>query len=463
MTIAQATGVTFTYRGADHPSINGANLTISQGTVTLLCGASGSGKTTALRLFNGLIPHFHDGDLTGNVTVDDIDVARVDLSELAHHCSTVFQNPRTQFYTTHVRQELAFGPENLGRDPQEICARIDEVAAELGIADLLESRVTQLSGGQMQRVACAVAMCNNTSMIVFDEPTANLSADVIDQLATLIARLKADGHTIIIAEHRLSFLSGIADRVYCFDKGKIALTATGEEFYATPEAERKHLGLRSLVPVPIPQLPPPAGNGLTIDNLTFAYRHGNTVLNINHVLFPSGRITALLGPCGSGKSTLARIVCGLEKAKHASITLGGQKFASRDAYLVMQDPTRQLFSDTVIDEVTLGTTKAEKQHIDAHAILEELDLADHESDHPQALSGGQRQRLVIATALAANKKVYIFDEPTSGVGYKHLVAISRVMRKLADTGAVVIVITHDAELVTEVADHSVRLDQINAC
>ena len=276
MTTAQATGVTFTYRGADHPSINDVTITITPGTVTLLCGASGSGKTTALRLFNGLIPHFHDGDFTGSVTVDDIDVARVDLSELAHHCSTVFQNPRTQFYTTHVRQELAFGPENLGRDPQEICARIDEVAAELGIADLLESRVTQLSGGQMQRVACAVAMCNNTSLIVFDEPTANLSADVIDQLATLIARLKADGHTIIIAEHRLSFLSGIADRVYCFDKGNIALTATGEEFYATSDEERKQLGLRSLVPVPMPQLPEPAEDGLEISNLTFAYRHGNT-------------------------------------------------------------------------------------------------------------------------------------------------------------------------------------------
>jgi len=103
-------------------------------------------RTTAI---NGLIPHFHDGDLTGNVTVDDIDVAQTDLPRLAHHCSTVFQNPRTQFYTTHVRQELAFGPENLGRDPQEICARIDEVAAELGIVDLLESRVTQLSGGQI--------------------------------------------------------------------------------------------------------------------------------------------------------------------------------------------------------------------------------------------------------------------------------------------------------------------------
>ena len=146
MTTAQATGVTFTYRGADHPSINDATITITPGTVTLLCGASGSGKTTALRLFNGLIPHFHDGDLTGSVTVDDIDVAQTDLPRLAHHCSTVFQNPRTQFYTTHVRQELAFGPENLGRDPQKICARIDEVAAELGIADLLESRVTQLSG-----------------------------------------------------------------------------------------------------------------------------------------------------------------------------------------------------------------------------------------------------------------------------------------------------------------------------
>ncbi|OKL53654.1 ABC transporter [Bowdeniella nasicola] len=457
MISAVAKDVTFTYRGAKRCSLEGINVHAAEGEVTLLCGASGSGKTSALRLFNGLIPSFHDGELSGRVRVGDLDVPRTPLGELAEVCATVFQNPRTQFYTTHVIQELAFGLENLGRDPAQIRERIRNVATQVRVEHLLEKRCSRLSGGQMQLVACAVALCATTPLIVFDEPTANLDDESIHALRHLIELLKAEGHTIVVAEHRLSFLAGIADRAYVFDKGRIVRQCNGEEFFSISDAERRELGLRSLACLPGAEKPAPTGPGLLIENLAFGYRRREPVLDIDHMLFPAGRVTALTGENGAGKTTLARLICGLERTRHGRMMLGDKPLKRGDAYLIMQDPTRQLFADTVVDEVTLGLKKRERAEADSMTLLEQLDLADHASDHPQALSGGQRQRLVIATAQAARRKIYIFDEPTSGVGYRHLKAISHTMRHLADSGAVVIVITHDQELIEEAADHVNRL------
>ncbi|WP_124054603.1 ABC transporter ATP-binding protein [Arcanobacterium ihumii] len=461
---ASAKDVTFTYRGSSAPSLTNISITAKPGQVTLLCGGSGSGKTTVLRLFNGLVPHFHAGELEGSVRIESQSVPHSNFSALATSCATVFQNPRTQFYTTEVKQELAFGSENLGIEPQIIIDRINHVATKLSITPLLPRLVWQLSGGQMQRVACAAALCNDTPVIIFDEPTANLSADAIDDLANLIAALKADGHTVIIAEHRVNFISGLVDDVYCFKAGKIVAHKCGNDFYNMTDAERKELGLRSLTPVLIDQqlhVPSqPKSKGLHIEGLRFEYQRNKPVLDIADLCFPTGKVTALTGTNGAGKTTLARIICGLEKAKTGSIKLNGKRFSPKDAYIIMQDPTRQLFSDTVRDEVTLGMSKEAKEKVNVKALLEQLDLAEHQSNHPQSLSGGQRQRLVIATALAAHKLVYIFDEPTSGVGYNHLISISQVMRQLADNGAVVIVITHDAELINEAADSVVKLDPL---
>ena len=199
------------------------------------------------------------------------------------------------------------------------------------------------------------------------------------------------------------------------------------------------------------------GPGLKVKDLRFSYRGGPAVLDIDELDFPAGRISALVGPNGAGKTTLARVVCGLESAD--TVLLDGKKLgaAARRAasYIVMQDVSRQLFAESVEQEVGLGLGE-----VDAAVLLEAVGLAGLEERHPQSLSGGQRQRLVIASALARRPRVCVFDEPTSGVGREHLLAIAGLMRQMANDGVVVIVITHDDELVEACADRVVALPRI---
>ena len=434
------------------------SLTCHPGTITLICGASGSGKSTALRLVNGLVPHFDEGQLTGEVTVQGESIADAPLPDLGKHSETVFQNPRSQFFTSEVMTELAFRGENWGLDPATIIAQATTAARAVGIEDLLGERLDQLSGGQLQKVACAQALTPGAAILLFDEPTSNLSPEAIDDFANLLATLKAQGHTIVVAEHRLYFLQHLADQVVIMADGRITHHLSGEGFYTLDEAQRLALGLRTLHDPRAAHGParPEVTDGLELNQVRYAYP-GKPVLNIDHAVFAAGKITALTGENGVGKSTLARLICGLAKAEKGSgITLHGQPLTTgkrlANTALVMQDVHRQLFADSVLGEVMIGRD-GEQDEVKAKQVLDELGLGDTLDRHPLALSGGQKQRLVVASAVVADKAVYLFDEPTSGVDYRHLLGISQQMRRLADNGAVVIVITHDPELVATCADH----------
>lgn len=433
------------------------SFTCDPGTITLICGASGSGKSTVLRVINGLIPHFNEGELTGTVRVKGTSIPDAPIEDLGQESETVFQNPRSQFFTSEVLSELAFREENWGEDPQVILEKVQAAAQAVGIEDLLDARLDQLSGGQLQKVACAQALAPGTTVLLFDEPTSNLSPEAIDGFAKLLGQLKAQGHTIVVAEHRLYCLNGLADQVIIMADGRITHQLHGDAFYAVDDQTRRDLGLRTLHDPrfePGPARPQP-GEGLGIEQLRFAYaRH--PVLRIDHVVFSAGKITALTGENGVGKSTLARIICGLTKAeKGGTITLNGQPLSSAkrlaSTALVMQDVHRQLFADSVLGEVMIGRD-GEQDETNAKQVLEELGLGTTLDRHPLALSGGQKQRLVVASAVVAHKAIYLFDEPTSGVDYRHLQGISNQMRRLADQGAVVIVITHDPELIATCAD-----------
>lgn len=457
--------VTFRYSsGPDEiptgTGIDDVSFTAGPGTVTLLCGPSGSGKTTALRLLNGLIPHFHHGELTGRATVDGFDVAAGSLDDVVGRSATVFQNPRTQFFTPTVMGDLAFGPENTGTPPEEIRRRIASAAAATGTEDLLDRSLRELSGGELQRVACASALVSGARTVLFDEPTSNLSPAGIEQLGDVIAGLKASGHTIVIAEHRLSFLRDLADRVVLLRDGRVTGTFDGAEFFAMPDARRREAGLRSLRPVTAQAPPPPrdaGGKGISLRGVRF-HRGRRGILDIDRLHFPAGSVTAVTGPNGIGKTTLARLLCGLETPDKGGDILvdgtpAGTRRLRREGYVVMQDTGRQLFSESVAGEILLGLDPERRRGLDVDAVLAEFDLAHLGDRHPLSLSGGQRQRLVIASASVQDKRVHILDEPTSGVGLEHLTTIAGHMRRMADAGAAVIVITHDAELIDACADY----------
>ncbi|MDO4606125.1 MAG: energy-coupling factor ABC transporter ATP-binding protein [Bowdeniella nasicola] len=462
------------------------NLTIPTGSVTLLVGASGSGKSTLLRTFNGLIPHFYESTLTGTIEVFGQTVAEQPLHDAGRTSAMIFQNPRTQFFTSYVDTEMAFSLENYGVDPAQIRSRIATAATQAGVTHLLDRKLDTLSGGELQRVACACALVADVDLLLFDEPTSNLSPRAVGEFAQLVANLKRLGKTLVIAEHRLHPFKPSVDRVYRVAAGQIVEEFDGAAFFGLADTERRARGLRSLTQIEpgancTPEVPTalaakataPAATttpdsapmphslaaGLTVENLRFAYPDGPRILDLPELTFPAGVVTAIAGENGVGKTTLARLICGLEKLPPAAtITLDGTRLRAkarlRRCGMVMQDVRRQLFSASAAEEVRLGLQLSDD---DVRQLLARLDLAELADRHPLSLSGGQAQRLVVAALVAAGDDVVIFDEPTSGVDYEHLCLIADLLRELARQGRVVVVITHDAELIDSCADHIITL------
>jgi len=216
--------VTWTYPNADAPSLRDLELHVAAGEFVVLCGASGSGKSTALRLMNGLIPHFHEeGVLQGAVAVAGLTTSAVEPDEIGRRTGTVLQHPRRQFFADTAREELAFAMENFGLPPERIRARVAESAAALAAVLPIEQRLQHLSGGQQQQVAIAASTAHRPAVLLLDEPSSNLSADAVRRLVAALAEHKAQGTTIVVAEHRLRYLEGLLDRVVVMRDGAIDL------------------------------------------------------------------------------------------------------------------------------------------------------------------------------------------------------------------------------------------------
>lgn len=477
--------------------ITNLNLTIQPGESVLICGGSGSGKSSVIRLLNGLIPKYHEGTLTGQVVHTSTNgnehiISHEELFETGRFTATVFQNPRTQFFTTNVTSELAFACENYGMDPQEIKDRMMRVVDEINISHLLGKNLFHISGGEKQRVACGCSMMSEPDLYLFDEPTSNLSPQAIDEFREVYASLRRKGATLVVAEHRLYFLRGLVDRVIIMTDGRIEREMTGDEFWALSDDERSQYGLRGLTAPQEPELPTIVANGQTtelshvlaasttsdnagpadnplepavleIRNLQFSYGK-KLVLDIPELRLPAGKIIVVAGPNGAGKSTFASVLTGLEKAR-GTISYRGEKLTPKKrlahSYMVMQDVHRQLFGTTVRGEVTVDSAASSVDLAQVDDLLKEFDLLQLADRHPMSLSGGQKQRVVIATAKACQKDIVVFDEPSSGLDYQHMVAIAHTLRELAAHGKVVLVITHDYELMNLCGDLILHLNKLS--
>ena len=464
---------TWTYPHAATPSVAHLTLQIGTGELVVLCGASGSGKSTALRLMNGLLPHFHDsGTLTGTVVVHGMRTTDVPLDAIGAVTGTVLQHPRRQFFTDSVPAEIAFALENLGHPPALIRTQVHHTLRELEACVPVEQPLTHLSGGQQQQVAIAAAIAHDPAVLLLDEPSANLSPDAVENLASTLAALKQRGITIVVAEHRLRYLKGLADRVVLMRHGSVSQEWSAEEFRSVSDADLAHEGLRGRIRTPrLPELPAAGGSvphpgtraedggaGLVVTDLRCRLG-ARTVLDLEQVCFPAGSVTAVRGSNGAGKSTLARIVTGLQRAS-GRLQLDGcslsRRARQRASALVMQDVQRQLFTETVAAEVELAALGMSPKP-DPQIMLAALDLDQLADRHPLSLSGGEQQRLVVAAVRASERRIVVFDEPSSGVDRRHLQSIADQIRQVAAGGAVVLLISHDDDLLGLAADHQLTL------
>jgi len=243
MPAISARNLTFTYVGAEKPSMQNVNLSIEHGTFAVLTGPSGCGKTTLCRCLNGLIPNFYSGDLKGELIIDDVNVKGKSTAELAGHIGFVFQNPENQLFSLSVERDVGFGLENLGVQRDEALDRIRWAMDVTGITELREKAPYELSGGQQQRAAIAGVLAMRPKIMVLDEPTSFLDPRAAKEIIGVIAKLNREMQlTILLVEHRLDVVSRYADRVIVMDNGNVALDGSPSEVY-NDEARLIGIGL----------------------------------------------------------------------------------------------------------------------------------------------------------------------------------------------------------------------------
>lgn len=444
-------------------SVQNIDLKIQDGEVILVCGESGCGKTTLLRLLNGLIPHYYEGGLTGMVTLDGKDILSMELYHIATKIGSIFQNPKSQFFTVNTTSEIAFGCENLGYDKPDILARMEKAVTDLKLSNLLDKSLFGLSGGEKQKIACASVDALMPELFALDEPSSNLDIGTMQDLKKILLTWKAQGKTIVIAEHRLAWLKGLVDRILYFDKGKIAGVWSAEEFWMKSPEELNHIGLRA-AKLFIPKNMSANCECHKIQFKGFCHAiNGELILNMDDFEVPKGAVVAVLGNNGAGKTTFARCLCGLLKNGTGRLIYNGKAYTARErihlCYMVMQDVNHQLFAESVEEEVLLGMNEPpEKCKMMAEEILKNLDLLDYKEEHPMSLSGGQRQRVAIAGAIATHKEIVVFDEPTSGLDYRHMKEVAASIQTLANMGKTQFIITHDPELVAECCNYFIFIE-----
>jgi energy-coupling factor transport system ATP-binding protein len=446
--VAKLERLTYWYPGAPEPALRDACLQVEEG-LTVVTGPSGGGKSTLLRVFNGLVPHFHGGRIAGSARVFDSDITSTPTRELARSVGFVFQDPELQTVYDVVDREVAFGLENMGLPRREISDRVEEALNAAGVAVLAARTVRTLSGGERQRVALASALAMRPRLVVLDEPTSQLDPRGAELMLAAAISLVARGRSVVIAEHRLERLMPSARGMVVVDGGRVECVDPGA--WRRPPASGRP-----------PRNAPPGGEAWSLAAASAGFGDRVVLAGVD-LSGRSGEVVALCGPNGGGKTTLLRLIAG------ALAPLAGrvERRPVRIAYLP-QNPTAMLHRPTVRAEVAM-TLDRSREHERPEAILQELGLTAVSGRYPRDLSSGERQRAALAAVLPGRPGLVLLDEPTRGMDVAARNALVGLVARLRDQGAAVVLATHDAELraaladrVIEVADGTVRETALEA-
>lgn len=496
--------VSFRYAGAEKDALRQIDIKIRPGEIVLVTGPAGSGKTTLCSCITGLVPHFHEGKLTGQVIVRSHDTRRARIGGLASLVGMVFQDPDSQLVTSSVADEVAFGPENLGVPRPEINERVTEALSATRLTGYDDREPHNLSGGEQQACAIAAIYAMHPEIYVMDEPLANLDpAGRLQVLQVLIDVAKQRNKTLFIVEHSLEEVLPLVDRVLVMDRGQIvrdgpldeALAAgdiprvftrpaivrladkfglgmktfSAEKFYADLN-DRKPMGIIDLGEHPVSRRKVSSKPIIEIKDLHYSYQDRTDALKGINLTIHEGEVVAILGRNGSGKTTLARHIIGLLQPTRGQVVVGGRDVAvtpthelTQEIGFCFQNPNHQLVSFKVRDEMTFGL---KAHNIDPaefdqrlQRALELVDMLDVIDAEIFDLGKGQKQRLALASVLTLNPRILVIDEPTTGQDPQMTSQIFEIIKNLNDLGTTILMITHRVDYAAAYADRAVVLNR----
>jgi energy-coupling factor transporter ATP-binding protein EcfA2 len=481
--------LTFSYAPGGPDVLSHVDLTLEEGELVLVAGRTGVGKSTLLGVFDGLVPAFTGGRLTGDVLLDGASIIHLPPRDRAHVVGYVGQDPTAGFVTDTVEEELAYGMEQLGLDGPTMRRRVEETLDLLGIAELRARDLRTLSGGQQQRVAIGSVLTMHPRLLVLDEPTSALDPTAAEEVLATLTRLVHDlGVTVVLAEHRLERVVPFADRIVLVEAGVVRVGEPAAMLEHSPvappivelgrwagwsplplsvrEARRRAAGL-TLVHGPSAETGPGTDTGsaaaLTARAVTVTYGRHVAVRDVDLDL-AAGEVTALMGRNGSGKSTLLWALQGSRKRVQGSVRVSekdpaelGPEARRELVALVPQTAADLLYLERVTDECAAADREAGVRRGTARLLLERLAPGIDPGVHPRDLSEGQRLALVLAIVLTSRPAVICLDEPTRGLDYPGKLALAAILASLKADGCAVLVATHDVEFVAQVADRVVVL------
>lgn len=488
----------FQYKAQSEPTLKNLNLTIYKGEKVLIVGPSGSGKSTIGQCLNGIIPNIYKGTSSGEFLIQGKEAFDLSIYEKSHLVSTVLQDTDGQFIGLSVAEDLAFALENDMVELESMKSRVHTWAERLDLSKLLDHRPQDLSGGQKQRVSLAGVLIDESPILLFDEPLANLDPKSGQDIIDLIDQIHEEqGTTTIIIEHRLEdVLYRPIDRVILINQGQVlfngqpddllrttllaengireplyltTLRQLGQDISKLPhldKVEKLPLGDVSVdIPTPHFEKGAEAETILELGHLNFAYREGQPILKDLSLTIPKGQRLAIVGKNGAGKSTLAKAICGFIQTEGTYFSKGEdikgdsvKERAERVGY-VLQNPNQMISTNMIFDEVALGLRlrNVPEDQIESrvHQALKTCGLYEFRKWPISALSYGQKKRVTIASILVLGPDVLVLDEPTAGQDQRNYTEIMDFLDELHQKGHTIVMITHDMQLMLDYSDRAV--------
>ncbi|MGI6647985.1 MAG: ABC transporter ATP-binding protein [Bacillota bacterium] len=455
--------LSFIYLGSNSPALEKINLQVYPGQFLTITGPSGCGKSTLALCLAGFIPHAYSGKMEGTVRIKGRNTRDYPSGGLSGIVGLVQQDPEAQLCTLTVSDEVAFGPENLCIPPEEIQARCYFALQAVGALDLKDRKVYTLSGGEKQRVAIASVLAMNPSLLILDEPTANLDPSCTREVLQTLKKLREEQKiSIIVIEHRLERLIPISDRLLLMEKGKIIGESTAKEFPNKYFPALSSTDTSTVWPLEKPSALEKQAEKtplLTIKNLRAGYEGRNVLSGISFCAYP-GETIALMGNNGSGKTTLLMALLGVLKPEAGTIiNLEGQDITgvkvtrrAQDMGLTFQNPNHQIFEHTVTKEATQAArflSKNAQPEIEdrVNRLLERFELRQYRDKNPFTLSLGEKKRLTLVSLLAYSPRILILDEPLVGQDRDRLDLLIAALQEHRARGGVTLMVCHEPNVI----------------